>query len=84
MVVALLGVLKSGGAYVPLDPAYPAERLAFMLSDSQAALVITQESVAEQISERPPGVRLVMLDALPLTVVDSNPESQTIQSTSHM
>ena len=68
---------KLAAQYVPLDPAYPAERLAFMLSDSQAALVVTQESVAEQISERPPGVPLVMLDALPSTVPDSNPESQT-------
>ena len=35
MVVGLLGILKAGGAYVPLDPAYPPERLAFMLEDSQ-------------------------------------------------
>ena len=35
MVVGLLGILKAGGAYVPLDPAYPQERLAFMLADSQ-------------------------------------------------
>jgi amino acid adenylation domain-containing protein len=39
-IVALLGVLKSGGAYLPLDPAYPAERLAFMLEDSGACVVI--------------------------------------------
>ncbi|PVX70888.1 non-ribosomal peptide synthetase, partial [Paraburkholderia unamae] len=42
MIVALLGVLKAGGAYVPLDPAYPAERLAYLLGDTAAAVLITQ------------------------------------------
>jgi amino acid adenylation domain-containing protein len=45
LVVALLGVLKAGGAYLPLDPAYPAERLAFMLADAQASLLITDTGV---------------------------------------
>ncbi len=43
LVVALLGVLKAGGAYLPLDPSYPKERLAFMLSDSQAAVLLTTQ-----------------------------------------
>jgi amino acid adenylation domain-containing protein len=42
MVVGILGVLKAGGAYVPLDPSYPRERLAFMLEDSGAAVLLTQ------------------------------------------
>ncbi|MEW5931844.1 MAG: amino acid adenylation domain-containing protein, partial [Gemmatimonadota bacterium] len=42
MVLAVLGVLKAGGAYVPLDPAYPPERLAYTLSDSGAALLVTR------------------------------------------
>ena len=41
MVVAALAVLKAGGAYVPLDPIHPAERLAFMMKDSQAAHLIS-------------------------------------------
>jgi amino acid adenylation domain-containing protein/non-ribosomal peptide synthase protein (TIGR01720 family) len=49
MVVALLAVLKAGGAYVPLDPAHPAERLAHVLADSDARLVLTQRSLAERL-----------------------------------
>ncbi|HXB57699.1 MAG TPA: amino acid adenylation domain-containing protein [Vicinamibacteria bacterium] len=43
LVVALLGVLKAGGAYLPLDPTYPKERLAFMLEDSGARVLLTEE-----------------------------------------
>jgi amino acid adenylation domain-containing protein len=43
MLVGLLGILKAGAAYVPLDPAYPKERLAFMLEDSQATVLVTQQ-----------------------------------------
>lgn len=60
MVVGLLGVLKAGGAYVPLDPAYPAERLAFMLRDSQAAVLLTKEQVRTRLPEQQ--ARLVSLD----------------------
>ncbi|MBG0832464.1 amino acid adenylation domain-containing protein [Planomonospora sp. ID67723] len=42
LVVALLGVLKAGAAYLPLDPEYPADRLAFMISDAGAPVVLTQ------------------------------------------
>ncbi|MEY9360079.1 amino acid adenylation domain-containing protein [Bradyrhizobium yuanmingense] len=50
MLVALLAVLKAGGAYLPLDPDYPPERLAHMLRDSGAALVLTQERLHNQFA----------------------------------
>ncbi|HEU4712855.1 MAG TPA: amino acid adenylation domain-containing protein [Pyrinomonadaceae bacterium] len=51
MVVALLGVLKAGGAYVPLDPAYPKPRVAFMLEDARAQVVITESHLLEALPE---------------------------------
>ncbi|HEX5081472.1 MAG TPA: amino acid adenylation domain-containing protein, partial [Blastocatellia bacterium] len=49
MLVGLFGALKAGGAYVPLDPRYPAERLSFMLADSQVKVLITQRTLAENL-----------------------------------
>lgn len=51
MVVGLLGIWKAGGAYVPLDPAYPQERLAFMLSDCGAKVLLTQERLREMVTQ---------------------------------
>ena len=42
MIIGLLGILKAGGAYVPLDPSYPEARLAYLLEDCQAKIVLTQ------------------------------------------
>ena len=53
MAVAILGVLKSGAAYLPLDPDYPAERLAFMLSDSKPALVLSKSQLQEKFAALP-------------------------------
>src|SRR5579885_1001744 len=49
MIIGLLGILKAGGAYLPLDPAYTQERLAFMLQDTQASLVLTDPTVREKV-----------------------------------
>jgi aspartate racemase len=61
MVVGLWGILKAGGAYVPLDPAYPAERLEFMLTDSQATVLVTEESLRTVLPTT--GAQVVCLDS---------------------
>ena len=48
MVVCVLGILITGAAYLPLDPGYPPERLAFMLTDSQAGLLVPACSGAKR------------------------------------
>ncbi|MDZ8023959.1 MAG: amino acid adenylation domain-containing protein [Nostoc sp. DedQUE11] len=61
MLVGLLGILKAGGAYIPLDPSYPKERLAFILEDAQAPVLLTQTSFLEVIPQNKSQV--VCLDA---------------------
>ncbi len=41
LIIALLGILEAGGAYLPLDPGYPAERLRYMIEDSQCRVLLT-------------------------------------------
>ena len=60
MVVALLAVARAGGAYVPLDPDFPAERLAFMLQDCGAPVVVTQSDLLAALP--PSSARPVVVD----------------------
>jgi len=45
LIVGLLGILKAGGAYLPLDPTYPTERIDYMMEDSGAQIILSQESI---------------------------------------
>ncbi len=49
MIVGVLGILKAGGAYVPLDPTYPQERLAFMIADTQAPVILTHTQLVGKL-----------------------------------
>ncbi len=58
MVAALVGVLKTGGAYLPVDPALPIERQRFLLEDGQAAMLLTDQPLAEDLKIDPGKVML--------------------------
>jgi amino acid adenylation domain-containing protein len=61
LIVGLLGILKAGGVYLPLDPTYPTERLAFVLADAQAPVLLTHTRFVDLFPDR--GTRFVCLDA---------------------
>jgi amino acid adenylation domain-containing protein len=61
LLVGMIGILKAGAAYLPLDPTHPAERLAWMLDDARAEIVVTRRRVADALED---GARTwVRLDA---------------------
>jgi len=60
MIVGVLAVLKAGGAYLPLDIAYPIDRITYMLQDSRAEILLTQQNVAERFEGQ--SVQVILLD----------------------
>jgi len=58
--VGILGVLKAGGAYVPLDPTYPRQRVAFILEETQAPVILTQSRLQDGLPAH--GARVICLD----------------------
>jgi len=66
VIAAMIGVLKAGKAYVPLDPSYPRKRLAYMLKDSEARLLLTNKinrSLADALSQKVPVIDIEVLDS---------------------
>lgn len=49
MIISILAVLKAGGAYIPIDPEYPEDRIKYMLDNSNAKLLLTQEKLRDNI-----------------------------------
>ena len=62
MVVGLLAIMKAGGAYIPLDPAYPQERLAFTITDSQISVLLTQTCLASDLPTHSAQIKIICID----------------------
>ncbi|MEQ8962627.1 MAG: amino acid adenylation domain-containing protein, partial [Coleofasciculus sp. C2-GNP5-27] len=73
MVVGLLGILKAGGAYVPLDPAYPQERLALMIEDSQVPVIVTEQDQLTRLPDTQ--AQVVCLDRDQQAIAQHSPEN---------
>src|SRR5262245_16829426 len=74
MVVGLLGILRAGGVYVPLDPGYPQKRLDFLLADSAASLVLTQDHLRHRLAgSTAPLLGLDDLQLIPCPSFDPTP-----------
>lgn len=71
MVVGAMAILKAGGAYVPLDPAYPADRIAHYIADSQASVLLSQRNLVGNLPASD-------ADVLSIDTVETNPQAQDV------
>ncbi|RQO65142.1 gramicidin biosynthesis protein, partial [Pedobacter sp. KBW06] len=60
MIVAILAILKAGGAYVPIDPAYPQHRIDYILADTKAGIIISQQHIPEAYNINLPTEKLLL------------------------
>jgi len=80
MVIGMLGILKAGGAYLPLDPDYPLERLAFILNDAQAPVLLSEQCFAERLSNGKCKVIALDKEAVPMAGVPARPVSSEVKA----
>ncbi len=73
LIVGFLGITKAGGAYVPLDPAYPAERLAWMVADSGARVLLAEPALLAALPELAGPAAVVELTADPVDAAGPDP-----------
>ena len=68
MVVSLYAILKAGAAYVPIDPEYPADRISFMLADTAAPILLTQQALVGRFAGS--AARIVPVDRVTDDIAD--------------
>jgi len=80
MIVGLLAILKAGGAYVPLDSTYPTERITYMLEDAQVQVLLTQESLTQELPVN--HTQLIGLDSDRQIIAQQSPDNLLTDVTS--
>jgi amino acid adenylation domain-containing protein len=80
MAIALFAILKAGGAYVPIDPNYPLERKAFILSDTQMPVLLTQQHLQDNLPQATQ-TQVICLDA-DWQAIDQQPQENPVSQTS--
>ncbi|MFI3156482.1 MAG: amino acid adenylation domain-containing protein [Methylococcaceae bacterium] len=78
MIVGLLGILKAGGAYVPLDPDYPYERLLYMMQNTQAPVLLTQQQLIGKLPNC--AAEVVCLDQRWTEIAQYHPNNPALQN----
>ncbi len=78
MIVGLLAILKAGGAYVPIDPGFPQQRIAMMIEDSQAHVILATERTKALLPEIASSVVLIDSD---LSEVATKPANHVTSAT---
>src|SRR6195256_3590036 len=78
MVIGLMAILKAGGAYLPLDPAYPRERLAFMLEDAGAPVLVTHSALAGRLPSHRADTVLIDADAAAIAAQPTSAPAVTL------
>lgn len=73
LLIGILGILKAGGAYVPLDPAYPSDRLAAILEDSRAPILLTEQLLLNSLPQHT--AEIIRLDADWPTIAEESQEN---------
>src|SRR5262249_15576811 len=79
MVVSLVAILKAGAAYVPMDPEYPPDRIAYMLEDSNTAVLLTQQRVREKLPAN--DSRVLAVDNIADQLERQSPERLAVAAT---
>ena len=79
MIVGIIGILKAGGAYVPIDPEYPADRISYMLKDTDASIVLTGSKSSLKLPESE-SIKKIILDD-PETILEIKKQSSEYPNT---